>query len=267
MASPTDTSTNPSSTTITPPTLTTDQFLTNLARLQADKMNSGSIDPQFSDPVKTIPLWQTNAIPNGVVPTSGVAVLYPNISFENQSNAFWDDPNYLTPQEKGWIAAQAQAWYGYSTPIGSDQERGFWNTAFATAALHDVPVYDVMAEMVHKRQTADAASSSGSGSSFGGTRVSYNYTTPQVAKALINSSLTTYLGRAATPDEIKTFTEALKNQESENPTIVTSSGDSSTQTGGFSSEIFAKDYANQQEGAAEYQASTRYLDLFLGALG
>jgi hypothetical protein len=83
---------------------------------------------------------------------------------------------------------------------------------------------------------------------------------------LIDTSLKAYLGRAATEDEISKFAAALRAEEQANPTVVTSSGGVQTRTGGMDAQLFARDYAAQQEGYAEYQVATKYLDLFLGAL-
>lgn len=94
------------------------------------------------------------------------------------------------------------------------------------------------------------------------------------ARRIVNNALTGALGREATKAESKAFMKALNMYEKENPTVTTSKGVSSaggttsttTQEGGFDSIDFADRYAKSQEGYAEYQTATTYLDAFIGAL-
>lgn len=94
------------------------------------------------------------------------------------------------------------------------------------------------------------------------------------ARRIVNNALTGALGREATKAESRAFMKALNMYEKENPTVTTSKGVSSaggttsttTQEGGFDSIDFADRYAKSQEGYAEYQAATTYLDAFIGAL-
>lgn len=94
------------------------------------------------------------------------------------------------------------------------------------------------------------------------------------ARRIVNNALTGALGREATKAESRAFMKALNMYEKENPTVTTSKGVSSaggttsttTQEGGFDSIDFADRYAKSQEGYAEYQTATTYLDAFIGAL-
>ena len=116
----------------------------------------------------------------------------------------------------------------------------------------------------------------GGGSAFGGTSTTrqVQLTNPDTARQLVNSALDTYLGRRATPEEAAEFHKALNAHERQNPDVRTttttgSSGASSTSVmggGGSSSSQFAEDWALAQEGSAEYQAVTTFLDAFMGAL-
>lgn len=91
---------------------------------------------------------------------------------------------------------------------------------------------------------------------------------PMTAETLLDNSLKNYLGRSATNAEKANFLKALNAYERENPTVTTPSGPGySITTGGAQPTAFAEEYAASQEGAAEFQAATTYLDAFLGSLG
>ena len=70
------------------------------------------------------------------------------------------------------------------------------------------------------------------------------------------------------------FLKALNVQEKANPTTTVTkgnvSGRNTTQTqnttGGFDRNDFTERFAKSQEGYAEYQTATTYLDAFIGAL-
>lgn len=94
------------------------------------------------------------------------------------------------------------------------------------------------------------------------------------ARRIVNNALTGALGREATGAETRAFMKALNMNEKANPVVTTSkgvtsaSGTTSTTTseGGFDSADFADRYAKSQEGYAEYQTATTYLDSFINAL-
>jgi hypothetical protein len=123
---------------------------------------------------------------------------------------------------------------------------------------------------------SNGSSGSGSGSSF---RSTVNLTDPGTAKILVDQALTQYLGRKASEQEINEFRKALTAQEMSNPNTVqagttttkkgkkTTSSASLVQGGGFNPQAFAEQYALGQEGAAEYQAATTFLDTFMNSLG
>jgi hypothetical protein len=94
------------------------------------------------------------------------------------------------------------------------------------------------------------------------------------ARLVVNNALTRFLGREATDIEQRAFLKALNVQEKQNPTTTITEGNTSgrnttsksTTTGGFSRDNFAEKFAQSQEGYAEYQAATTYLDAFIDAL-
>jgi hypothetical protein len=142
-----------------------------------------------------------------------------------------------------------------------------------------------------KRGGSSGSGGGGGGGSAGGSSSSTStnttrqvqLTNPDSARQLVNNALDTYLGRRATAEESQAFLKALNQHEQANPSMQTSTtvsagtsdgkGNSVSQSssdvmgsGGTSSSQFAEDWARAQEGSAEYQASTTYLDAFMQAL-
>jgi len=124
------------------------------------------------------------------------------------------------------------------------------------------------------------AGSGGAGGGGGGpshtvsTQESVNLSNPENARSFLDSALGQHLGRKPTLEEYKTFKNALNADERRNPSETISVNDSSSgrsntktmSTGGTSSQQFADEYAAGQEGAAEYQVATKYLDVFQKAI-
>lgn len=191
------------------------------------------------------------------------ATIDPDLSRDEQIAAFWNDPDFLTQQERDFVTNAAKQVYGNS--FQSFYVPGFWMDAFKSAERTGADVFEIIQQQI--RDASAGGAGSGGGGGGGGTLVSYDFTAPDVARTIVDASLKNYLGRAATQDEIAQFTAALKAEEQAKPTVVTQSGGSRTQTGGVDAQVFARDWAAKQEGAAEYQVASRYLDLFLGALG
>ena len=116
---------------------------------------------------------------------------------------------------------------------------------------------------------------SGSGGAFSNVNRVISLTDEGTARQVLNRALTQYLGREASDMENKMFLKALNVQEKQNPTTTTTKGytdgsrnttQSQTVEGGFSRDDFATRFARSQEGYAEYQAATTYLDAFINAL-
>lgn len=103
-----------------------------------------------------------------------------------------------------------------------------------------------------------------SGSGGGGT---ISLTSPSDALYLLNQAMTQYLGRRATEQELRDFVAALNAQERANPTTVAYEGGQAVQSGGFNPAVFAQQFAQSQEGSAEFQATTTFMDAFLQMLG
>ena len=114
----------------------------------------------------------------------------------------------------------------------------------------------------------------GGSQAFTNVQTSIDLTNEGQARRIVNNALTGALGREASSAETRAFMKALNMNERENPTVTTTKGvasaggttSSSTSEGGFDSLDFADRFAKSQEGYAEYQAATTYLDSFIDAL-
>lgn len=100
----------------------------------------------------------------------------------------------------------------------------------------------------------------------GGPTKAVNLTDPGTAKQLMNQSLQQYLGRDATPRELRKFVDALNAAEMGAPREQVVVGDTAVTRGGFNPATFAQDYAAGMQGAGEFQAVTAGLDNFISAL-
>lgn len=116
----------------------------------------------------------------------------------------------------------------------------------------------------------------GGGSSYSSTSTQVHLTGADEAGATLDSALANLLGRTATDKEKKKFLAALNAAERANPTVTKTSGTTSasgsstsrsTTTGtSVSPAARAQEFAQNEEGFAEYQIATTYMDAMLEAL-
>jgi hypothetical protein len=180
---------------------------------------------------------------------------------------------YLSPglNMKKLAEDAAEAMYEGSPSI--QQIDAVYSDAVRIAAVKDITVQQALRELTLIGLSGVKKGSSGSGGSGGPFRsVSKTITqTDEVeAERILNSALSTYLGRRADSDEVAEFVKKLNKLEKFNPTVTKTTGvrsgnnttQQATQTGGFDSTGFAERWARSREGAAEYQAATTYMDAF-----
>ena len=125
-----------------------------------------------------------------------------------------------------------------------------------------------------KSGVPDSEGAGGAGGAFSTTTRSVTLTNESTSRGLLNQTLAQFLGRTSTVDEQAKFLKALNIEEKANPTITNQSGFTSggntsqnvNTSGGSSSQDFADRFAKSQEGYAEYQTATTYLDAFIKAL-
>ena len=100
------------------------------------------------------------------------------------------------------------------------------------------------------------------------TRTSTTISTKDEAYGTLNQALTAYLGREATQEELSQFTAQLNAFERKNPTVSTTTGTSTIDSGGATGarERMATEFARSQEGSAAFRAGTYYYDALLNAI-
>lgn len=157
----------------------------------------------------------------------------------------------------GWGVEYVQGFLEKAAKISSD----------ALTRGEYVPVADALDNLL--RQAKEAGLTPGGGKGGGGPKVTkaIKLTDPQTAETLVDQALQQYLGRKASNQEVNAFRKALGAAERGAPTEVDVMGDTQVTSGGFNPAVFAQQYAEGMEGAAEYQAATTFLDAFIGAIG
>ena len=163
---------------------------------------------------------------------------------------------------------QATVSYGYPPPM--QNMNSFWVGQVNAAAQYQtrtgervspIELYDY----VYKDSLSSTDGNSGRGGLAAPTKA-VNLTDPDTANTLLDQALGTYIGRAANDTEKQMFRKALKEHELKNPSKTTVQGDTAIKSGGSNSATFAKDFAQQQEGSAEFTAATSLMDTFIDAL-
>ena len=185
--------------------------------------------------------------------------------YELQSGGFLQLDNQ-TIRDKVFEAAKKDP-----AKVESIYQLAIARTAILNQSGKDISVEEVLDKFI---KNGVPSSGSGSGGPFSTTNRSVSLTNEGTARTVLQAALTGYLGRSATTQENKAFLNALNVQEKANPTTTVTKGNTSgrvtdqesTTTGGFDRNDFADRFAKSQEGYAEYQTATTYLDAFIEGL-
>ena len=186
--------------------------------------------------------------------------------------AMWNAPGGLSPDNQLIIQALASLYSGQKSLASPAGALSFLTNASLMAYQNNISVSEQMLRLAgvqsfdEARSIASNMSALGDGS--GPTTVSsVDYLSEDSAKRLVNAALQSYLGRAATDEETSNFYKALHTAQGNQPAVSTTDQNSRVSTTGLDVNAFAENYAKSQPDYAEYQGATKYLDLFLGALG
>lgn len=197
----------------------------------------------------------------------------------------------LAPDAKKQLDEVTTAYFGHNRWDPSWQDN-VWEQAIQVSAnakayanqnVTPVDAFQMIVSDMSKASGGGRGGGGGGGGAAGPTTTtttskSVSLTDPGSARALVNKSLTDYLGREATEAEQEKFLSALNAAERRSPTVTrqttrsvpgrgTSTVTQEVETQqGFNPSTFAQEYAQSQEGAAEYQAATNLLDVFIGSL-
>ena len=185
----------------------------------------------------------------------------------------------LNPDQLKQVAGVMDRFYGkgrwsISGGAGKAGIEGFWNKAIdvslsARALNRRVYVMDAFENVLKNAEELGLAPGGRSGGGGGAPRITetVNLTDPGTAQLLVDQALEQYLGRKASEAELKQFRRSLARAERGSPTRIDIEGSRQTTSGGFNPAAFAQQFARGQEGAAEYQVATTFLDEFMNALG
>ena len=189
--------------------------------------------------------------------------------------------NYYDLRNDGFLELTNQTLIDKVTQASKDPTKrdAIYRLALDRAAIlnksgKDVSVEEVLDGFIKNGVPGVGGGGGSAGGPFSTTSRAVSLTNEGTSRQLLNNALTGYLGRQATVEENSMFLKALNVQEKANPTTTVTkgnvSGRNTTQTqnttGGFDRNDFTERFAKSQEGYAEYQTATTYLDAFIGAL-
>jgi len=190
-----------------------------------------------------------------------------------QAQAYYD---FMSPAERKRLTKMTDDQYGYETrPY---QQQAFWMDLVSGAANNStwlgkpITPWQYGEQRLSGRRRDGEADGGGGGGAYTGPVARVNLTDPDTASLLLDQSLQSVLGRQANAQERSKFMEALNAYEMKNPSITTptmAGGQAvgAVTSGGVNPQAFAQRFAQAQEGAAEYQVATTFLDAFMDALG
>lgn len=192
----------------------------------------------------------------------------------------WITGTLATDQEKARYQGIVQKFF----PNGAswDAYQGLWAQAsqYAAQVNRDDPnarwsTWDALDRMWKTFSSGGGAGGGGGPTSYVNRSTQINLTGRDESNATLDQALTEMLGRTATDAEKARFLKALNAEERANPstsvTRGTQSGSSSSssttsQASSVSAGARALEFATNQEGFAEYQYATTYMDAMLEAL-
>lgn len=182
----------------------------------------------------------------------------------------------LIDEDERWDLDKIRSWWDQSVEVAAYRGAG------TGEKVHPFDAVELMSGG-YLGSAADRARNAGSASGFTGTRnktvTSINLTDRSTARALVNNVLSKALGRAATAEEMATFTDTLSRFESDNPTVTdieaqyedgVEVSQSSTTRGGTTaagSEQVLLEAAQEDPEYGAVQAATQYFNALEAAIG
>jgi hypothetical protein len=223
--------------------------------------------------------WQGGT--NSLAAIAGASKWVPKSGVELGRAANWITGTLANDRER----ERYQGYFKRFFPQGGsfDQYGALWSNAaqYAAQVNRDDPnarwtPWDALDRMWSLYSKGGGGGAGGGGSSFSSTSTSVNLTGKDESDATLDQALSNLLGRTATDAEKKQFLSSLNAAERANPTVQTSSGttsasgasrsSSTTKSTSVSPAARAQSFAQNEEGFAEYQYATTYMDAMLEAL-
>ena len=148
--------------------------------------------------------------------------------------------------------------------------KGFIMDAVQSASANGESAWDIIrlwASMGRGAGSPDGRGpGGGGGGGGGGTSSRVTLTNEDQAKALIDQAMSQALGRGATEKERADFLKSLNSAERNNPYVQSISGSTVTTTGGVDPQMQALEYAEAQQGSAEFKAAGDLMSAFVAAI-
>lgn len=211
-----------------------------------------------------------SAGPGGYVPNQPSMVPKPVVYNEDQAlqklSSYWGDDakrNQMTVDlyRAGFIYNSAGIGkYSSFINAGSEAMIAYQND---TSRSPNEPYTAWLARQASKSDRSMPGMDAGSGGGSGGGSASVvNLTNQFDAEVLVNNALNQYLGRDATEQEVDEFYKKLNRQERNNPRVATPGGSG----GGFNSQLFAEEFAQQDSEYADVTADVTLKNLMSDAI-
>jgi hypothetical protein len=209
------------------------------------------------------------------------------------NSSFWNDWQTKTTANAAFTmlpSDQQAAFNGVAKALGNGRTgRGLYQDYVQQSAAYGESGTAATPYVLLHQEYGDLISAGGLDASAGAyagpttasrTDTSMKLSDPMTAKGLLSDSLTKYLGKEPSPEDLSQFVSALNDYERGNATVTKSTAtttpdkaahstdtvQSTATVGGTDPAQFAEDWARSQEGSAEYQAATEYMDAFLTAI-
>lgn len=192
----------------------------------------------------------------GAVPSGNFAT-----NLGTLKGSFWGDP-----ATQRLVMTAVSNYYGYEVKNLS-YGAGFIDDAAQIASASGGSAWDIIRGFASGPSRVSPSSGGGGyGGGGGGATSRVTLTNPDQAKALLDDAMAQALGRGSTEKERADFLKALNAAESANPFVQTVSGTTVTTTGGVDPSVRALEYAEAQQGSAEFKAAGELMSAFVAAI-
>jgi hypothetical protein len=218
-------------------------------------INYGATADRMQDQINTLPL------------------IYKIQNAGDLREAYWGDP-----ESRAVIQAAARVYYRDYSNYNDQWAEKFWQEDIMGAALNpgSPPPWQMLQSIFAGETKASggdtpggASYSSGGSGGYGGgggaTSQRIDLASPTQAQALLTQFMQSAVGRDPKANEVSKFLELLQDYQRNNPTVVSATGDTVTQSGGIDAGVVAQEFVETLPDYTEAQAD-RYYRSFMSAL-
>lgn len=218
-------------------------------------INYGATADRMQDQINTLPL------------------IYKIQNAGDLREAYWGDP-----ESRAVIQAAARVYYRDYSNYNDQWAEKFWQEDIMGAALNpgSPPPWRMLQSIFAGETKASggdtpggASYSSGGSGGYGGgggaTSQRIDLASPTQAQALLTQFMQSAVGRDPKANEVSKFLELLQDYQRNNPTVVSATGDTVTQSGGIDAGVVAQEFVETLPDYTEAQAD-RYYRSFMSAL-